>query len=148
MSDTWAVSCYAMNLLVFAKARPEFRGFDGAARLDTSFADGTSNTVMLAEKLAVCADGTPRAGGTAWAREGPQPWQWMPIYNSATHRDLFQVQPSTDACSYRVASTAHSSGLQAALADGSVRTINRGISLATWQALQTPSDQDLLGPDW
>jgi prepilin-type N-terminal cleavage/methylation domain-containing protein len=41
--------------------------FDGAARIPTTFQDGTSNTIVFAEKYARC-DGTGSPGGTWWMR--------------------------------------------------------------------------------
>jgi prepilin-type processing-associated H-X9-DG protein len=41
--------------------------FDGAARLAGTFQDGTSNTILFAEKYARC-DGTGSPGGTWWMR--------------------------------------------------------------------------------
>jgi prepilin-type N-terminal cleavage/methylation domain-containing protein len=50
-------------------------------------------------------------------------------------------------CQKSLASTSHNA-MQAALADGSVRSISDTISRPTWAALLTPHTGDLLGPDW
>jgi prepilin-type N-terminal cleavage/methylation domain-containing protein/prepilin-type processing-associated H-X9-DG protein len=42
----------------------------------------------------------------------------------------------------------HLGGMNVALGDGSVRTVNRTISLATWQNLCDPRDRNTLGTDW
>ena len=61
---------------------------------------------------------------------------------------IFQVQPPVSDCDPVLASTPHRSGMQVALADGSVRTLSPSISPATWWAACTPRSLDLLGADW
>ncbi len=67
---------YAGNFLVFggvsnASTRPSTTNFetvwDGKSSLAASFADGTSNTILFAEKYARC-DGTGSPGGVWWMR--------------------------------------------------------------------------------
>ncbi len=41
-----------------------------------------------------------------------------------------------------------SSGVQVAMADGSVRNVSPGVSITTWNAAISPNDGDLLGSDW
>jgi prepilin-type N-terminal cleavage/methylation domain-containing protein/prepilin-type processing-associated H-X9-DG protein len=42
--------------------------FDGQARIPATFTDGTSNTIVFAEKYARCQGGPTRPGGTWWMR--------------------------------------------------------------------------------
>ncbi len=62
----------------------------------------------------------------------------------------FQVQPSPflGNCDPTRAATAHASGIQVGLADGSVRTLAASMSGATWWAAVTPSEGEVLGSDW
>jgi hypothetical protein len=62
----------------------------------------------------------------------------------------FQVQPTPflDNCDPTRASTAHTGGMVAGLADGSVRTLAPSLSDATWWAAVTPSGGEVPGPDW
>ena len=69
-------SSYAGNFLVFggvnnANTTPSAANFetvwDGKASLAATFVDGTSNTIIIAEKLSRC-DGTGSPGGTWWMR--------------------------------------------------------------------------------
>jgi prepilin-type N-terminal cleavage/methylation domain-containing protein/prepilin-type processing-associated H-X9-DG protein len=46
------------------------------------------------------------------------------------------------------ANSDHTNGVNVALCDGSVRFVSNSISLATWRALGTRAEGDLLGSDW
>jgi prepilin-type processing-associated H-X9-DG protein len=63
---------------------------------------------------------------------------------------VFQQTPNPfqTACDPTRAASPHTGGINAALGDGSVRTITNGISATTWWAACTPSFGDLLGQDW
>ena len=97
-------------------------------------------TLLIAEKYARCG-----AGGSLWGRSTPDLWQ--PTF-AAWSRDKFQWQPTETACNPRLASTPYSGGINACLADGSVRNISPSVSAATWWAACTPSGRDLLEDDW
>jgi prepilin-type N-terminal cleavage/methylation domain-containing protein len=60
---------YAGNFLVFGGVNNvnSKSNWDGNARIPATFQDGTSNTIMFAEKYARC-DGTGSPGGTWWMR--------------------------------------------------------------------------------
>ncbi len=153
--------------------------WDAKATIGASFADGTSNTIMFAEKYSRC-DGFNRSAGSFWMRgiyragnstdnaataPGDSYWgdAYSPVFGGGKNRSgnlfwqsglnsMFQVQPANPAsttgqCDATLASTPHQQ-MQAALADGSVRSISPSISIATWAALLTPHDGDQLGADW
>ena len=73
--DSFGASCYAPNALVSAQndltANPPVTNPQGKARIPDDFADGTSHTILHAEKYARCTntDMAPafQDGGTAWA---------------------------------------------------------------------------------
>jgi prepilin-type N-terminal cleavage/methylation domain-containing protein/prepilin-type processing-associated H-X9-DG protein len=154
-----AGSSYAANGRVFAT------NFDtntllpgsgeGQPRLASSFADGLSNTILFAEKYVRCGETATGSnnGGSTWARNF---WNstWGGYFNVrlAGPTYSFQVQPnpylSMTTCEYRLPSTPHSGGIQVLLGDGSVRTVNGGISPATWWAACTPTGGEVLGNDW
>jgi len=166
----------------------------GAAKIPTSFPDGTSKTIMFAERYANCdyndwgvgsewvyPSGSPNSP-YIWCYNKPQPFfafQYnlnpytppIPYWGSAGNvpwwsgfawpadwpmggvgpASRFQVLPTpglSNACNAVLTSTGHPAGMQAALADGSVRTLGGGMSGATWWAACTPAGNDLLGTDW
>ncbi|WP_439621693.1 DUF1559 family PulG-like putative transporter [Gemmata sp.] len=163
----WEAGSYAGNYQVFGTA-PAVPGaatcdnvgyeLNGKARLPTTFADGTSSTIMFAEKLGYCGDiaGTignftvgGKPGGNAWSR-----WDcvdnWDPVFAlwQTGAASMFQVNPKWDqaACDYRVASTAHTGGMMAAFGDGSVRSLAGAIDPATvWWPLVTPAGGEVVG---
>ena len=124
----------------------------GKVRIPADFADGTSNTILHAEKYARCTntDMAPpfRDGGNAWAfcTSAVFPWQPPPMNfpgkallpgfaipalasrgapNVIGPKSIFQVDPDPflGNCDPTRASTAHASGMVVGLADGSVRTL-------------------------
>jgi len=60
----------------------------------------------------------------------------------------FQVRPRPQECDPRLAQTPHPSGMLAALADGSVRTLGQGMSPQTYWSAVTPASGETLGNDW
>jgi prepilin-type N-terminal cleavage/methylation domain-containing protein len=149
--------------------------WDAQATLGASFPDGTSQTIMFAEKYARCDGGSH--GGVWWMRGivvsnslSGQPDSYPGDRFSATfgggigndgvawqqgQGSFFQVKPGdplslTGPCDKTRPSTSHQQ-LQVAMADGSVRSIADTLSKTTWAALLTPvaDKRELpLGPDW
>jgi prepilin-type N-terminal cleavage/methylation domain-containing protein len=168
----WAVGNYAFNTLVFAEVDSAYNvtGNDGDARLNVSFPDGTSNTILFAEKLAVCTNPNVRAvfpagGGSLWGYDNSQPgtswfgpWApaievsfWVGIIPGVTPvgpDSKFQIRPIPGQCDPTLASTGHNSGINAGLADGSVRFLSQSLSGETWFAALTPTGGETLGSDW
>ena len=60
----------------------------------------------------------------------------------------FQAGPSAQQCNWHVTQGAHTGGMVVGLGDGSVRTVNPGISVTTWVHACTPGDGVPLGSDW
>lgn len=179
--NTWGVSCYASNALTSAEydltVSPPTSDPQGRIRISADFADGTSHTILHAEKYARCTntDMAPpfRDGGNAWAFATSAVFPWLPPPMSFPGKALlpgfaipalasrgapdvigpksiFQVapEPFLGNCDPTRASTAHTSGMQVGLADGSVRTLTAGMSGDAWWAAVTPKGDEVQDADW
>jgi prepilin-type N-terminal cleavage/methylation domain-containing protein len=166
--NPWGACSYACNGQVFLKVSTTglYQGLDGAASIQRTFQDGTSNTIVFVEKYAQCTNKTWSDGGNYWAYWAsgdptglPETYPIYPVI-AASYWDggavtigpnsLFQVQPLPFAgnCDPTRASSPHISGMEAGLGDGSVRSLSVGISGATWWAALTPAGGEVLGSDW
>jgi len=156
---------YAFNIYVFA---PHAGGWGYDHNKDTgnmvsAMPDGTSNTVIFAERYRWCS---PSWGGHTdplWANHPwstangpwavpPFGWQnisgsWYPQFGSNTGFP-FQTAPSATNCNWYVTQGNHPATMNVALGDGSVRGVNSGISLTTWTNACTPNDGNPLGSNW
>jgi prepilin-type processing-associated H-X9-DG protein len=134
-----------------------FGAFEGGGRIPTSFPDGTSNTILFAEKYAGCGKADPNGPyGNLWA------WGWdylaSPIFacsfawgSQATGPgSKWQQNPNPwqTACDARYASSNHVGGMNVLLGDGSVRFLTSGMSGNTWWNAVVPDDGVPLGSDW
>jgi hypothetical protein len=178
---------YAGNFQVFGGAPNTFTipsyangqtVWDGGANFTRTFQDGTSNTILFAEKFARC-DGTG-LGGTWWMRGVLHGQQTFPtggqpsddsfpgdrlsaVFAGGVGIDgtvwatgpgsLFLVKPlpfssNPGPCDRRLASSSHTSGMNVCLGDGSVRFLSQGMSGNTWWAACTPAGGEVLGSDW
>ncbi len=172
--NPWALGTYAANYQAFG--RPEAGDFNsglgdaaqpnqaGIATLSGSFSDGTSNTILFAERYARCG-----SFATLWAH-GDWETAWMGMFaygksdgTAGYHSrynwgppgkvgsgSKFQIAPNPyqSACDTSVAQSSHTSTMQVTLADGSVRSLSSGISGTTWWAACTPRGGETLSSDW
>jgi prepilin-type N-terminal cleavage/methylation domain-containing protein len=172
-------SSYAGNFQVFGNRNKltssAIADWDGSARMPATFQDGTSNTILFAEKLSRCDGGG--TGGTWWMRGVYHGVQTSPggtddsfpadrfsaVFGGGKGDDgvlwafgpnsVFLLQPKTflgtgAACNKSFASSPHTAGMNVSLGDGSVRFLSHSISGTTWAAALTPSGGDMLGSDW
>jgi prepilin-type N-terminal cleavage/methylation domain-containing protein len=156
----WGASCYAANYAVFGGGYDENGNpnrWQGAATIASSFPDGTSTTILFAEKYAVCT-----AMAHAYAYQGGSLWAWpnadarfSPTFASFNNGpgSLFQTQPAKDQihmeslCDPSRASTGHPAGMQVSMADGSVRLLAATIQPTIWWALCTPAGNETIPGD-
>jgi prepilin-type N-terminal cleavage/methylation domain-containing protein len=178
---TWGASSYASSALASAvydlTVNPPTSDPQGRVRIPADFADGTSHTILHAEKYARCTNSNMappfQDGGNAWAfcTSAVFPWQPPPMSfpgkallpgfaipglagrgapNVIGPNSIFQVDPTPflGNCDPTRASTAHTSGIAVGLADGSARNLSPSISGDTWWAAVTPKGEEMQGADW
>ncbi|MDB5305848.1 MAG: hypothetical protein JWO38_50 [Gemmataceae bacterium] len=175
-------SSYAGNFQVFGSQSPLPKSnnwqvlepfYDGKARIPSTFADGTSNTVVFADKYSRC-NGTGNPGGTWWMRgifsynnsSGDDSYpgdRLSAIFGGGRGVDgtvwrtgtasMFQVQPKNflanpGPCDKRLASSPHTGGINVGLGDGSVRFVSASVNPTTWWWALTPAGGEVLGSNW
>jgi type II secretory pathway pseudopilin PulG len=152
----YAPSSYAANYLVFGTVNATFvnRHAEGKPRLVNSFPDGTSNTVLFAEKYASASisakanGGTGYKGGCHWAyfqatchnpffgfvypKRENDPNTVGPVYAR------FQVGTSPANTNPCLPATGHAA-MPVCMADATVKHLSSGMDRAAWWALMTPT---------
>jgi prepilin-type N-terminal cleavage/methylation domain-containing protein len=163
----WGASCYGGNSQVFSPIPGDAQGKRRLVEIING--DGTSNTILYAEKYPRCSSNMMLLdGGSFWAysvfktvalpppMESPpklfQPGFAIPLLqwpDAIGPKSKFQVQPTPfdGNCDPRLAATPHASGMQVCLADASVRSLSPSLSGTTWWAAVTPTGGEALG-DW
>jgi len=154
----WGSTSYAYNHQIFDVG---MYTWGTPARYPTTLQDGTSNTIMFAEKRAQSRTDDPWQagwGGNTW-------WEWAPRFASEVTGpgSKFLSQPTEAYCNGTMvwsndngglrsvcqtnASGHHTGGCVVSMGDGSVRMLTDGISGNTWWALVTPRAGDVPGDD-
>jgi hypothetical protein len=196
--DSMAVASYAGNIQIFCKCHTEnqmvigsysppvtdpygpqnFIDPAGEPRMNATFPDGTSNTILWAEKYAHCVGPVTQAlgglfpgmadGGNFWAYNNldspPNPSVWFGPYHPGFSlafwesfpgvpptigpNSVFQLQPLEQNCNPLLASTGHTGGMVVCMADASGRVVSSNVSGITWWALCTPAGGEVMLDDW
>jgi prepilin-type N-terminal cleavage/methylation domain-containing protein/prepilin-type processing-associated H-X9-DG protein len=139
IGNGWVGASYAASYPLLGSVRSA--GLVGRYGIGT-IPDGSSNTVLLAEKL---ADARATGGGTAWAY--PYLSAYWPAFGYFS-TGVPQVCPAAAQVQFALPSTRHPSGAQVVLADGSVRGVSAAVSPATWRIAVCPDDGLTAGADW
>jgi prepilin-type N-terminal cleavage/methylation domain-containing protein len=116
------------------------------ARLPATFQDGTSNTILIAERLGECGSANPF---WMWWGGPNDPNTPCFAFSPTGPSSRFLTSNNAATCTPGFAATPHGvAGMIVGMADGSARTVNSGVSAGTWWAACTPNSSDMLGPDW
>jgi prepilin-type N-terminal cleavage/methylation domain-containing protein len=151
---------YAPNEYVFGAAPNSF--FAGQwwedkspnTAIPRSFPDGTSNTLLFAEKYMVCGPSNGNVSNFYWGEDGGPCDRTGGVGSNGSvpgfHGDgLFQQKPLWNrGCNPCQLQSMSSGGIMVGLADGSTRLVNNAVSFSTWQAAVHPDDGVPLGNDW
>jgi hypothetical protein len=152
----WGVSSYALNYQIFGRPGHPWGwpwGCMGSTKIpQISAADGTSNTVLLAEKRAACRGGPSGSNGNLWCH-GWWNADWLPTFgnNDIYGANAFlppQASPTNANCEPYRATAFSSTGCLVALADGSGRSVATSISQTTWTLALQWNDGQILPSDW
>jgi hypothetical protein len=156
-SPRWGTS-YAPNEWVFGSGNNlgnvQIGQTTPKASIPRTFQDGTSNTIVFAEKYMVCGNLTANdvsdfywgeTGGTC-TREGANGGDGsIPGFYTL---NLPQFNPPLSNCNPCLLQGFTSGGIQVGLGDGSVRNVGPSVSQATWANAVQPADGNTLGSDW
>jgi hypothetical protein len=160
-SQPWGSTNYLANWHAFASNNPA-SGYRTPPQKLAVITDGLANTVLFAEGYALC-DGKGRLAlnswdyhsfGLTWALENAtfddgNGLKEVHFPNGMPNTYLFQIRPKpldapdcpdgTDCCNNWRAQTGHAT-LNAAMADGSVRSFAQGIAQSVWEKALLPRD--------
>jgi prepilin-type N-terminal cleavage/methylation domain-containing protein len=130
--------------------------------LTETFADGLSNTILLAGHFAFGCDGTQ----FSWMKADPIFTTMLGDRKVSVRRAsfaegddvtpnptvsptvAFQVRPRIEDCDPRLPQTPYSAGMLVGLGDGSVRMLSASISPGTFWSAVTRAGGEVLGSDW
>src|SRR5262249_22303794 len=146
---------YVLNIQVFGN--PNNKGSDvwDGWNLNKStqslaiqrIADGSSNTVLWAEKRASCPISWMPGGKTIVSFVSfPYEYPNAPVFHGANGPPQFGTTNSN--CDPTRIHALSTGVMLAGLGDGSVRSISQGVSALTWQQACDPQDGAVLGADW
>jgi prepilin-type N-terminal cleavage/methylation domain-containing protein len=153
LGNSWGACSYALNCGLFtAGVDPSYR-----YRLTGDFPDGTSSTILLAEKYSQCSNSNYPVGGSVWGNYLPNPGMmtFLPGYAvpmngySTGPASKFQARPHpfNGNCDPSLASSPHPGGIHIGLVDGSVRHLAASATMFTWWYLTTHKGGEVLSPD-
>jgi hypothetical protein len=112
----------------------------GGASIPASIPDGTSNTLVFAERYQVCNENP-----CGWGY--PSLYYWAPVYGYFSY-GKFQQQPPPHECNPALAQALDPAGISVGIGDGSVRLVSNNVSPRTWWLATDPADGEPLPQDW
>ena len=141
--NDWAIGHYGFNYMVFGS--PATNGAATWARKMTvaTIPDGTTNTVLYAERAPIFNDGT----ANLWCHGGWN-WQYMPMFGYNGNYSLFQKGTKSNTATPGGTASPHTNVMNVGLGDASVKGISGSMSQGTWQLAIIPDDGTPLPSDW
>jgi prepilin-type N-terminal cleavage/methylation domain-containing protein/prepilin-type processing-associated H-X9-DG protein len=167
-SNLYGVTNYPANYLAFGApdASEDLAQQQGVNSLD-SFTDGTSNTILFAERYASCGTTGSATAAFVWSSLwGDTDRQYRAVFcatlkDNNSQRGTAPPAPNPpgywtcltpqdnpewlDTCETRRTQAGHPGVLNVCLADGSVRTVSNGIDETAWSRACNPRDGESLG---
>ena len=154
-SNTDGYTSYRVNVQALSTP-PGSHSWTVGPKFPASISDGLSNTVFFAEGYAI--DGSA-ANKFRWWEATPDPAtgnRYGPYFgigmtvNGPTPPFTSPGTPSRNVpnSQWQLPNAFNASGIQVGMADGSVRSVNSGVSVQTWYYACYPSDGQPLGSDW
>jgi prepilin-type N-terminal cleavage/methylation domain-containing protein len=164
----WGSGNYATNFQVFGT-------WQSSSSIPRTFKDGTSQTVVFAEKYINCQELHPTGSDIdfwewdvnwnkmvfAYPGNAPPPQGSGPDaqYNTCANASnpnnplinlyqQFQVNPIEALCDSCMPQGTHTAAMNITMGDASVRSLATGVSFITWWAAVTPQGGEVLGADW
>ncbi len=115
--------------------------------------DGTSNTIIFAEKITACEkSGGPFYNIWAYGRTAWKEWNPVFAYQIIGAASKFQVNPKFKGpavnCDPRLASAPRTAGILLGLGDGSCRFMAANVAPDVWWAACTPAGGETLDSNW
>jgi prepilin-type N-terminal cleavage/methylation domain-containing protein len=170
-TGAWGLTSYAANYQVFGVPTSAGLTLNGLPNIGSTFADGTSNTILFSEKMAQCSNASP-VGVTpnisnlwAWSALAASPFnkiEYSPLFaygnNTGTVAGqmsnanpygvgggaMFQDKPLVPYCG--LAASPHTAAINVCLGDGSVRNVGNDVNpTLVWWPLCTPALGDQVG---
>jgi prepilin-type N-terminal cleavage/methylation domain-containing protein len=144
LGTLYGATSYVSNAYVFQSPTYGSYGAPGVAQLGPWFTDGTSNTIAFSEHMAVCG-----SGNFTWAAAVPgvdytgDPW--TPVLSNP---NLPQFSATPASCSWTQVQGFGAYGVLVSLCDGSVRTVNSGVSQNSWFGALTPQGGEVPDSSW